>query len=330
MNYIVFDLEWNQGNTGQETEAGQLPCEIIEIGAVKLDGQGERTGEFSELVRPAVYHGMHQFTGRLVHLEMKELEQGRPFAETAGQFLLWCGTEDYLFCTWGSTDLTELQRNMKFYNMEPLSDGPFAYLDVQKLFSIAFEDGKSRRALEHAVDFLELEKEVPFHRAFADAHYTAGILARILAENPRVLKNMSYDVYHPPKDRESEIKVQFDTYVKFISREFDSREDALADKEVVSSKCYLCRRNLRKKIRWFSPNGKNYYCLAHCEKHGYLKGKIRVRKTDEDKVYIVKTTRLVSPEDAVLLKTRREHIRTQHKIHEIRKSTVRRSRKPQA
>ena len=112
--------------------------------------------------------------------------------------------------------------------------------------------------------------------------------------------------------------------------EVEKKLDALADKEVVSSKCYLCRRNLRKKIRWFSPNGKNYYCLAHCEKHGYLKGKIRVRKTDEDKVYIVKTTRLVSPEDAVLLKTRREHIRTQHKIHEIRKSTVRRSRKPQA
>ena len=37
MNYIVFDLEWNQSNTGREKEVEKLPFEIIEIGAVKID-----------------------------------------------------------------------------------------------------------------------------------------------------------------------------------------------------------------------------------------------------------------------------------------------------
>ena len=309
MNYIVFDLEWNQSSTGLEEETACLPFEIIEIGAVKLDDNGVRNGTFSQLVKPAVYHEMNRATGRLVHIQMEELENGSPFVPAAERFLKWCGAEACRFCTWGSADLTELQRNMKFYGMAPLAEGPIVYLDVQKLFSIAYEDGKSRRALE---------KEIPFHRASGDAHYTAKVFAKILSERPDVLKNVSYDVFHPPLNRKTEIKIQFDNYEKYISREFQDRAEAFEDREVVSSKCYLCHRNLRKKIKWFTPNGRNYYCLAHCEKHGYLKGKIRVRKSVDEKVYIVKTTKLISPEEAAGLKNRSEHVKKQqlqHRLH---------------
>ena len=33
MNYIVFDLEWNQNPSGKKTRNDRLPFEIIEIGA---------------------------------------------------------------------------------------------------------------------------------------------------------------------------------------------------------------------------------------------------------------------------------------------------------
>lgn len=323
MNYIVFDLEWNQSSTGLEEETACLPFEIIEIGAVKLDENGVQASEFSELVKPAIYHEMNWATGKLLHLQMQELEKGIPFPRVAERFLEWCGEGQNWFCTWGSADLTELQRNMKFYKMKPLAEGPIAYLDVQKLFSIAFEDGKSRRSLEHAVDVLELEKEIPFHRAFGDAYYTAKVLSRILAEKAEVLKNVSYDVFHPPTDKKTEIKIQFDNYEKYISREFRDRAEAFEDKEVVSSKCFLCHRNLRKKLRWFTPNGRNYYCLAHCVTHGYMKGKIRVRKSADDKVYIVKTTKRISDEDAANLKMRSEHVKKQqlqHRLHGKEKS----------
>ncbi len=46
MNYIVLDLEWNQGGSPSSQEAA-LPFEIIEIGAVKLGPSGERLGELS-------------------------------------------------------------------------------------------------------------------------------------------------------------------------------------------------------------------------------------------------------------------------------------------
>ena len=37
MDYVIFDLEWNQCPYGKEKENPKLPFEIIEIGAVKMD-----------------------------------------------------------------------------------------------------------------------------------------------------------------------------------------------------------------------------------------------------------------------------------------------------
>ena len=42
MNYIVFDLEWNQNPAGKKTRNDKLPFEIIEIGAVKVNSKKER------------------------------------------------------------------------------------------------------------------------------------------------------------------------------------------------------------------------------------------------------------------------------------------------
>ena len=37
MNYIVMDLEWNQSPDGKIGSYDDVPFEIIQIGAVKLD-----------------------------------------------------------------------------------------------------------------------------------------------------------------------------------------------------------------------------------------------------------------------------------------------------
>ena len=220
MNYIVLDLEWNQSST----KAGEkeIPFEVIEIGAVKLDGHQQMISEFSELIRPQIYTQMHQITSQLIHLKMEELQKGHPFVDVMGRFLEWCG-EDYIFVTWGPLDLTELQRNMNYYGMEPLADGPFPFYDAQKLFSLALEDGKSRRSLEYAIDFLHIKKDIPFHRAFSDAYYTAKVFAGL--HNQSVLENVSYDTYHLPKNRKAEIHHQFSRYAKYISREFADKTD---------------------------------------------------------------------------------------------------------
>ena len=309
MNYIVLDLEWNQSSTGKEEVSKVLPFEIIEIGAIKLNSDRKMTDEFSELIKPQVYHEMHHITRKLIHLQMEELEKGKSFVEIMEKFRVWCG-QDYIFCTWGPLDLLELQRNIRYYQLEPLGERPLAFLDVQKLFSIAYEDRKSRRTLEHAIDFLEIEKDIPFHRAFSDAYYTAKVLAQL---DEDVLKNCSFDVFHLPKDRKSEVHVIFDTYAKYISRTFADKTEALADKMVIETKCYLCHKNLRKKIRWFSPNGKHYYSVSYCDKHGYMKAKIRIRKSEEDSVYVVKTEKFINQEEVEDIRNRQEKAKEQRK-----------------
>lgn len=301
MNYIVFDLEWNQSNTGKEKEVKEIPFEIIEIGAVKLNDRFELKDKFHRLIKPQIYHEMHQITENLIHISIEELENEKYFPEVAEEFLDWCG-EDCMFCTWGPLDLTELQKNMRFYGMESLSGGPLKFYDVQKLFSIGYEDRKSRRTLEYAIDFLEIEKDIPFHRAFSDAYYTAKVLARI---DISVLSNYSFDIFTVPKTKKDEIKVIFDNYAKYISREFESKSDALSDREVMSIKCYICRRNIKRKMKWFTPNSKHYYCVGYCDVHGYMKAKVRIRKSEDDKIYVVKTTKFISEEEMNAIKEKR-------------------------
>nr|MCR5268543.1 DNA polymerase III [Lachnospiraceae bacterium] len=199
----------------------------------------------------------------------------------------------------GTLDLTELQKNMCYYGMDELSAGPLKYYDIQKFFSLTYEDGKSRRALEYAVDYLHIDKDIPFHRAYSDAYYTAKVFMEIDKKDPAVEKYVSYDVFMVPQSKKEEVKVNFKTYAKYISREFPDKSVALEDKTVSSTRCYVCGRASKKRIRWFSANGKHYYSLSYCKKHGYLKGKIRMKKTEDGNVYVVKTLKLISPEDAV-------------------------------
>lgn len=316
MNYVIMDLEWNQSSTGEEEVSKILPFEIIEIGAIKLNDERKMISEFTELIKPQVYHEMHRITRKLIHLQMEQLEQGRSFTEVMEQFREWCG-EDYIFCTWGPLDLTELQRNIRYYGMEPLSDGPIRFLDVQKLFSIAYEDRKSRRSLEYAIDYLSIEKDIPFHRAFSDAYYTAKVLALM---EEKVLENYSFDVFHLPKNKESEVHVIFDTYAKYISRAFPDKVKALEDKTVTETKCYLCNKLLRRKIRWFSPNGKHYYCVSYCDKHGYMKSKIRIRKAENGAVYVVKTQKFITEAEIDNIRDKQTKARQQRKDKRISKN----------
>ncbi|MBQ7065220.1 MAG: exonuclease domain-containing protein [Lachnospiraceae bacterium] len=308
MNYIVLDLEWNQAE-GKSHK--RLAFEIIEIGAIKLDSEKRVIGKFNELIKPKVYSYINRVTRSLIHIKMEELQKGISFVEAMNKFLKWCG-DDYIFCTWGSLDLLELQRNMKYYKMKPLSQGPIAFLDVQKLFSRQYEDKVSRRTLEYAVDFLHIEKDIPFHRAYSDAYYTVKVLNKISKETE---KHISFDVFNTPKNKKHEIQVVFDDYTKYITREFSSKLSIMNDKEIVSTRCYKCGKNLPKIQKWFTPNGKHYYCICKCPIHGYMKGKIRVRKTEKDNVYAIKTLKLISQQEMeeILLKKERASIKRKRK-----------------
>ncbi len=296
MNYIVFDLEWNQCPDGKAKENPAIPFEIVEIGAVKLNSEKQEVSRFHELVQPSVYRRMHPMTQSIIHLSPGELKKADPFPAVCERFRQWCGS-DAVYCIWGSLDLLELQRNMRYHNVENFFPFPLNYLDIQKLYSICFDDGKSRKSLETAVDELHIAKSESFHAALSDAIYTAEVL-KLLDDEP-LHHFYSIDYFRSPKTRREEIYVIFDGYSKFVSKEFSSKKDLMKDRKVTSTKCYLCGKNAKKKIRWFASGGKNFSCLAYCEEHGYLKGKIRLKKCENsDGFFCVKTIKQVDVDRA--------------------------------
>ena len=141
------------------------------------------------------------------------MEDGRDFGDAVRDFLGWCSADgEYRMCTWGTSDLVELQRNMKYFGIENSLEYPLFYYDIQKLFSIDREDGKSRRSLETAVDMLGIEKNTDFHSAISDAEYTAKVFEDIDFE--RVREYFSIDTYRIPASVRDEIRVNYGTYEK--------------------------------------------------------------------------------------------------------------------
>lgn len=241
-------------------------------------------------------------------MTQEELDAGISFSDAVRDFFDWCKADgEYRLCTWGTSDLVELQRNMKYYGIESPLGFPLFYYDVQKLFSIDRDDGKSRRALEAAIDMLGIEKNIDFHSAINDAEYTAKVLARL--DFDKVLAYFSIDTYKIPESVSDEIIVNYGSYEKYITRGFDTKEELVNDAKLLSTRCYLCGRTARKKIRWFTMNSKMHYCLAECREHGYIKGRFKIRENDNGKFYASRVLKLTDESGAEQIRQRQLEVR---------------------
>ncbi|MCC8028000.1 MAG: exonuclease domain-containing protein [Clostridium sp.] len=308
MNYIVFDLEWNQSPSGKEDSVDHLPFEIIEIGAVKLDCRFQELGQFHRLIQPQVYRKMHFKISEVTHMNMAQLRQeGESFPGVMEDFLNWCGEDEFVFCTWGSMDLTELQRNMVYHGLEIPFSVPLLYYDIQKLYCLQYGDGKNKVSLDLAVQLQNMGQDRPFHRALDDAFYTGRILSALDMNTYGVY--LSVDYYRLPGSEGEEFILRFPEYSKYVSREFKSREDIMGDKSITDMICVKCNRMLRKKIRWFPYGQRFYLCVAVCPEHGYMRGKIRVKRSEDENYYAVKTIRTAGEGDVQLLTQKKEDIR---------------------
>ena len=309
MNYIVFDLEWNQSPKGKEGAIDHLPFEIIEIGAIKLDENRNPIGEFQQLVSPSVYSQIHYKISEVTHLDMKTLQrEGVPFSEAISSFLAWCG-KDFWFVTWGSMDLTELQRNMVYFGEEIPFPMPLLYYDLQKLYSLEYHGGDEKMSLDQAVEEMGIpvDEEKPFHHALDDAFYTGQIMAKMGFDQVKAFISMDY--YRLPEREEDQVVLNFPEYTKFVSREFWDKEEVLASRKVNEVMCCCCHRLLRKKIRWFAVNSKLYVCLAVCPEHGLIRSKIRIKKSESGNVFAVRTTKLATEKDALAIAQKRDEVR---------------------
>ena len=294
MNYIVLDLEWNQSPIGQAGEHPRMPFEIIEIGAAKINENYEFVEEFRRLITPKLYPKLHKYIKELLSYDEKELRRkGVSFKKACTEFLEWCGEgqdgekEDYIFCTWGPSDLTYLQTNMDFYRMDPLPF-PLKFYDIQQIYAEKYTKDNSICKLEKAVDFLNLEMERTFHEAVNDAYYTAMVLKEGKFGN--ISDKYSIDLYKHPKTREDVIIEYHDRKLDYISEEFDSKKEAMKDQGIMSVKCPRCGRKVTIRIPWFPVNSGTEYSVGKCFLHGNMLASVKFKSASDStsKVFVVK------------------------------------------
>lgn len=180
MQYIVFDLEFNQPfnfKTGAKTYLNpQCPFEIIQIGAVKLNDDFSFSDRFNCLIKPSIYKRIHPFVEKITGFDINSFKDSPLFPEACEKFIEFMGDRDNcILCTWGVDDIKYLFRNVLFYKIdsERISHN---YINVQNYASkhLNCETGKSI-GLKNAVLQLNLPVANEFHNALNDADYTAEI-----------------------------------------------------------------------------------------------------------------------------------------------------------
>lgn len=316
MNYIVFDLEWNQCCGGRDNENPRMPFEIIEIGAVKLDKKFNIIDTYSSIIKPKVYKRLQTHIRALLNYDEKTLKKGRPFDMVCREFIKWCG-DDYIFCTWGSMDLSYLQNNMDYYYMKPL-ESPLKFYNIQQIYADTKEENNAIVKLEKAVNNLQIDIDRPFHSAVNDAYYTGMVLKTI---HPKDLEDRySYDVYNNPKEKEDEIISYHKNYMEHISREFNGKKEAMSDKEILTVRCYKCGKKAAKKIRWFANTPNSYVCVGKCWYHGLIAGKIRFKQTKDGKTFAIKTMLPTDKKGMENIRERQDELRIRRQAKRHNKS----------
>lgn len=310
MNYIVMDLEWNQSYSGRMGEHPRMPFEIIEIGAVKVDKNYHIIDEYSSLIKPRIYKKLHTKIKSILNYTEADLNTGRSFKEVCTEFLEWCG-EDYMFCTWGPMDLTELQTNMDFYYM-PRLPRPLKFLNLQMIYAESMDASTSTVSkLEKAVADFHIPEDEPFHTALNDARYTALVLKEMKPKNLK--EQYSFDLYMHPKSKEEEIVAIHNNQYEYISRDFPSKQDALDDKNVNAIRCYKCNKKTTKKIKWFCNSPSTYICVGKCWRHGNFCGKIKFKPLNDGRYYVIKTIKPITREGIEAIRQKQEDIREKRK-----------------
>lgn len=276
MSYIVLDMEWNQPWPGSPSAKKVLPVtirgEIIQIGAVRLTGQGRLADEFQIMISPKFYRHLNRRVSKLTGIKENRLkEEGIPFPEAMERFRSWCG-EDVVFLTWGFDDIGILRENLALHHLD--TDWTDRWYNLQMIFNAQTDGSNSQKALKTAMETLGIEASRPAHDALGDAFHTAQIcekldLERGMEEYDQALRS------HENGFHGAELPGCLD---RRVFRDYEDKHAALAAMSGPENQCPICQRQMLGS-RWFAQPGHRYMDLATCPDHG--KFLIRVRLSQQ-------------------------------------------------
>lgn len=258
MEYVIFDMEWNQAMDGKKPIRTPfcLYGEIIRIGAVKTNASFELTDTFQASIKPKYYKRMNPNVRRLTHIDNRDLKMGVPLEEAVADFRRWCG-EDCVFLTWGDNDVSMLRDNLRFFALDDRWLPP--YYNVQKIFDMQVTRERRAFALCKALEILE-EEGLPDHNAFYDALDTYTVIRRLDMEaGMKALNEISQSAYFVANNEWLDLE-------KICDDISSMRHDA----ELRTFLCGECGKEVRVG-HWVRQGTGKLIALAHCESgHGWF------------------------------------------------------------
>ena len=179
MNYIVIDFEFNApfsiDKTTRQLKGSNplkdLPYEIIEIGAVKLNSKLNIIDEYESFVKPCLYRKLQPIVIRKTKISQNQIKFARTFPFVFQDFKKWMG-KNYILMSWSQSDILALNRSLKYHFPEYRFDN--RYIDVQKAYQLQNNYDK-QPSLKNVCEDLNI-KTGQIHRAKNDAIATAKIL----------------------------------------------------------------------------------------------------------------------------------------------------------
>jgi DNA polymerase III epsilon subunit-like protein len=206
MNYIVFDLEFNQDfkpKTERSSTTAKCPFEILQIGAIKLDVNLNTISTFNKLVKPEIFTELHPYIKEMTGVTLDKLNEANSFKVVYKDFLEFIKSDKPILCVWGLTDIKELYRNALFHSLDTASI-PKECINIQSHASKHFNFPRGVNiGLSNAVGQLNIPLTHPFHNAYFDAFYTAEIFRELHGNN---IKIINYDPYNKDKFKQAASK----------------------------------------------------------------------------------------------------------------------------
>jgi 3'-5' exoribonuclease 1 len=172
MNFIIYDLE----ATCWEDPQGRV-SETIEIGAIKINEYAEIKDTFSQFVKPVVHPFLSPFCINLTSITQVDVNRADKFYAVIQDFQDWIDIfeEEYLLCSWGNFDKTQLIKDCQLHNME------WEWLEEHINLKAQYQDIKKLTkpyGLKKAVKREGFEFEGTHHRGIDDAYNLAKIFGK--------------------------------------------------------------------------------------------------------------------------------------------------------
>ena len=177
MNFIIYDLEatcWDGRPLGEVQET-------IEIGAVHVNSYGEDLGSFNRFIRPKVNPILSPFCKDLTSITQEDVNRADTFLTVIEEFQDWIGVfdQEYLLCSWGSFDKTQLIKDCDLHEVE--ADWLEAHINIKRQYhdikKLSRPCGLRRAVVKEGFEFTGIQ-----HRGISDAENLAKVFIKYVDE----------------------------------------------------------------------------------------------------------------------------------------------------